>query len=62
MRRRLWCGRCRAAPRVPGAEFRHLFGFAKVLWSPSYFAASVDYVSESMVRRFVEHQWDEVAS
>ncbi|WP_081272086.1 transposase [Mycobacteroides immunogenum] len=36
--------------------------FAKVLWSPaSYFAASVGYVSESMVRRYIEHQWDAVA-
>ena len=31
--------------------------FAKVLWSPSYFAASVGYVSESTVRRYIEHQW-----
>ncbi len=36
--------------------------FAKVLWSPSYFAASVGYVSESTVRRYIEHQWDAVAS
>ena len=33
---------------------------AKVLWSPSYFAASVGYVSESTVRRYIEHQWDAV--
>ena len=31
------------------------------LWSPSYFAASVGYVSESTVRGYIEHQWDEVA-
>ena len=29
--------------------------FAKVLWSPSYFAASVGYVWESTVRRYIEH-------
>ena len=33
-----------------------------VLWSPSYFAASVGYVSESTVRRYIEPQWDAVAS
>jgi hypothetical protein len=43
------------------AEFAHLCGFAKVLWSPSYFVASVGSVWESMVRRDVEHQWDAVA-
>ena len=43
------------------AEFAHLRRFAKVLWSPSYFAASVGYVSESTVRRYIEHQWDAVA-
>lgn len=37
--------------RVLRAEFPHLRRFAKVLWSPSYFAASVGYVSESTVRR-----------
>ncbi len=31
-------------------------------WSPSYFAASVGYVCESTVRRYIEHQWDAVAS
>jgi putative transposase len=29
----------------------------RVLWSKSYFVASVAYVSESTVRRYVEHQW-----
>ena len=43
------------------AEFRYLRRFAKVLWSPWYFAASVGYVSESTVRRYIEHQWDVVA-
>lgn len=43
-------------------EFSHLRRFAKVLWSPSYFAASVGYVSASTVRRYIEHQWDAVAS
>jgi putative transposase len=43
------------------AEFRYLRGLAKVLWLPSYFAASVGYVSESTVRRYIEHQWDAVA-
>jgi putative transposase len=47
--------------RVLGAEFLYLRGFAKVLWSPSYFAASVGDVSESTVRRYIEHQWDAVA-
>ena len=46
--------------RVLRAEFRHLRNHAKVLWSPSYFAASVGYVSESTVRRYIEHQWDAV--
>jgi putative transposase len=44
------------------AEFGHLRNFARVLWSPSYFAASVGYVSQSTVRRYIEHQWDAVAS
>jgi putative transposase len=43
------------------AEFPYLRRFARVLWSPSYFAASVGYVSESTVRRDIEHQWDAVA-
>jgi REP-associated tyrosine transposase len=41
-------------------EFPHLRNFAKVLWSPVYFAASVGYVSETMVRRYIEHHWDAV--
>jgi putative transposase len=50
-------GRC---ARVLRAELPYRGNFAKVLWSPSYFAASVGYVSESTVRRCVEHQWDAV--
>lgn len=48
--------------RVGRQDFRHLGRLAKVLWSPSYFAASVGYVSESTVRRYLEHQRDAVAS
>jgi putative transposase len=46
--------------RVLRAEFPHLRSFAKVLWSPAYFAASVGCVSETAVRRYIEHQWDAV--
>ena len=46
--------------RVLRAEFLYLRRFAKVLWSPSYLAASVAYVSETTVRRYIEHQWDAV--
>ena len=48
--------------RVLRGEFPHLRNHAKVLWSPSYFVASVGYVSESTVRRYIEHQWGAVAS
>jgi REP-associated tyrosine transposase len=48
--------------RVLRQEFPYLRRRAKVLWSPSYFAVSVGYVSESTVRRYIEHQWDAVAS
>jgi len=48
-------------PRVLRQELRYLRRFARVLWSPSYFAASVGYVSEPTVRRYIEHQWDKVA-
>ncbi|MGH3635847.1 IS200/IS605 family transposase [Mycobacterium sp.] len=44
------------------AEFTYLRRFAKVLWSPSYFAASLGYVWESTVRGYIEHQWDAVAA
>jgi putative transposase len=43
-------------------EFPHLRRFAKVLWSPSCFAASVGDVSQSTVRRYIEHRWDKVAA
>jgi REP-associated tyrosine transposase len=43
------------------SEFRYLRRFAQVLWSPSYFAASVGYVGESTVRDYIEYQWDAVA-
>jgi putative transposase len=46
--------------RVLRQEFRWL-ARSKVLCSPSYFAASVGYVSEATVRRYLEHQWDAVA-
>lgn len=46
--------------RVLRQEFPHLRNFAKVLWSPAYFAASVGYVSQTTVRRYIEHQWDVV--
>jgi len=46
------------AARVVRQGFAHLRGHVKVLWSPSYFAASVGYVSQSTVRRYIEHQWD----
>jgi putative transposase len=46
--------------RVLRQEFPYLRDRAEVLWSPSYFAASVGYVSESMVRCCIEHRWDAV--
>ena len=47
--------------RLLRAEFPYLRRFARVLRSPSYFAASVGCVSQSTVRRYSEHQWDAVA-
>jgi putative transposase len=46
--------------RVLRSEFAWL-GHRRVLWSKSYFAASVGYVSGATVRRYIEHQWDAVA-
>jgi putative transposase len=46
--------------RVLRAEFAWL-GHRRVLWSKSYFAASVGYVSEATVRRYIEHRWGQVA-
>lgn len=43
--------------RILRQEFPYLRNRAKVLWSPAYFAASVGYVSESTVRRYIGHQW-----
>jgi REP-associated tyrosine transposase len=48
--------------RVLRQEFPHLRNFAKVLWSPACFVASVGYVSETTVRRCIEHQWDAVGA
>ncbi|NTY63374.1 IS200/IS605 family transposase [Mycolicibacterium sphagni] len=48
--------------RVLRQEFPYLRARAKALWSPSYVAASVGYVSGSTVRRYIERQWDAVAS
>jgi putative transposase len=45
--------------RVLRLEFPFLRRTA-VLWSTSYFMASVGYVSEATVRRYIEHQWDGV--
>jgi putative transposase len=46
--------------RVLRQEFVYLRSRARVLWSASYFAASVGDVSESTVRRCIEHRWDAV--
>jgi putative transposase len=48
------------AARMLREEFSHLHRFARVYWS--YFAASVGYASESTACRYIEHQWDVVAS
>jgi putative transposase len=55
------------ARRFKGRTLRVLRGkFAwvsrmKVLWSKPYFAASVGYVSNATVCRYIEHQWDQAA-
>lgn len=46
--------------RVLRAELAWL-GRQRVLWSSSYFAASVGDVSEATVGRYIEHRWDQVA-
>jgi putative transposase len=46
--------------RVLGVEFPGL-GRKKLLWSKSYFAPSVGYVSDETVGRYIEHQWDTAA-
>jgi putative transposase len=43
--------------RVGRQEFPHLRSLAKLLWAPAYFDASVGCVSETTVRRYIEHQW-----
>jgi putative transposase len=43
--------------RIVRHEFPSLRNRATVLWSPAYFAASVGDVSESTVRRYLEHRW-----
>jgi putative transposase len=43
-------------------QFPHLRNGARVVSSPSCFAASVGYVSESTVRGYIGHQWGAVAS
>jgi putative transposase len=48
--------------RVLRDEFPYFRNHAKVLWSPSHFAVSVGYVSETTVRRYIEHQWDAVTA
>jgi putative transposase len=50
------------AARVVRLGFTHLHRFAKVLWSPSYFAASVGCAWESTVRGYFEfeHRWEAV--
>ncbi|MCV7122095.1 IS200/IS605 family transposase [Mycobacterium lacus] len=48
--------------RVVRAEFPYVRWLATVLWSPSYFAASVGYVSKTTVRGYIEHQSDAAAA
>jgi putative transposase len=50
----------RGIARVLGREFPRPHSHAMALWSPSYFAASDRYVSESTVRRDIEHRWKAV--
>jgi putative transposase len=50
------------AARVLRREFPHLCNHAKVLWLPSYFAASVGCASEWTVRRHIEDRWDAVVA
>jgi putative transposase len=46
--------------RVLRQEFTHQGDFAKMMWSPAYFAASAGSMSETTVCRYIEHQWDAV--
>ena len=43
--------------RVLRQDLPYLRNKAKVLWSPSCSTAWVGYVSETMVRRYIEHRW-----
>jgi putative transposase len=40
------------------AEFPHLRSRMPTLWSRSYFVASVGYVTERAVQRYIETQWE----
>jgi putative transposase len=51
----------RRTARTLSQQFPFLHHHAKVLWSPSRFATSFGYVSESTVRRYIDHRWDAVA-
>ena len=44
--------------RVLRAEFPHLRSRLPTLWSRSYFIASVGYVTERAVQRYIETQWE----
>lgn len=46
--------------RVLRAEFGWLARW-RVWWSKSYFVASVGYMSDATVRRYIQHQWDALA-
>jgi putative transposase len=39
-------------------EFPHLRSRLPTLWSRSYFAASVGYVTEAAVKRYIDTQWE----
>ena len=56
----VWCPKYRSRLLRGQAEFPWLTR-QKVLWPKSYFVASVGYVSEETVRRYIEHQWDDAA-
>jgi len=44
--------------RVLRAEFPHLRSRLPTLWSRSYFVASVGYVTERAVQRYIDTQWE----
>jgi putative transposase len=43
------------------SEFPHLRSRLPTLWSRSYFIASVGYVTEAAVRRYIDTQWERVS-